>query len=69
MSGNRLSHTDQPAPMPRDFGQDNDIPHPELIRTVDGHAAYGGGRNVATPFGDNPEPDEDGDEPAYESGY
>lgn len=67
MSGNRLSHTDQSAPMPRNFGQDNNIPHPELIRNVDGRTLYD--RNVATPFGDNPEPESDGDEAIYESGY
>lgn len=65
--GNRLSHTDQPAPMPRNFGEGSDLPHPELIRNVDGRTLFD--RNTATPFGDNPEPDPDGDEPVCESGY
>lgn len=66
-TGNRLSHDNQPAPMPRNFGEGNDIPHPEIIRMVDGRTMWD--RNVATPFGDNPEDGPDGDEPVYESGY
>lgn len=67
MSGNRLSHTDQPAPMPRNFGQDSDHDHPEIVRMVDGRSLFD--RNTATPFGDNPDEEPDGDEPVYNSGY
>ncbi len=67
MAGNRLSHTDQPAPVPRNFGNGNNIPHPELIRNVDGRTLWD--RNVAEPFGPNPSEEPDGDESVTDFGY
>lgn len=62
----RLSSQPQSAPMPR--GGFDGIPHPELIRNVDGRTLWD--RNVATPFGDNPEPMPDGDdEETFDSDY
>lgn len=66
-TGNRLSHNNQSAPMPR--GGFKDVPHPTLIRMVDGHSVYGG-RNEATPFGDSePINDEPADDFALDDGY
>lgn len=58
MAGNRLSHTNQPAPMPRDFNPG--APHPEIIRNVDGRHLLD--RNVAEPFGPGDDGEFDGDE-------
>ncbi len=57
MAGNRLSHTDQPAPMPHGYGKG--LPHPRIIRNVDGEANVGwdDSRNVAEPFGESDDPD------------
>lgn len=61
----RLGSQPQSVPMPR--GGYEGVRHPELIRNVDGRTLWS--RNTATPFGDNPDPEPDGDDDSFESGF
>lgn len=50
---NRLSSQNQSAPMPRNY---QGGPHPLVQRQVDGRAV--GSRNIAAPFGGDPDEDD-----------